>query len=227
MPRHYRGAGPFPATGELEARSESTERILHIFREQIVEADGPRLFRVRRTYLTSRRTRDGKSEPTPVEGKTYEISRPFSGKDFRAERIAEDGARAPATPEENKELRGTTLRMAATLLPEDPVRVGDKWRPGRDTRALNVLGQDRSSMLARLKERKGEFAIIEGTTDVQIPRGPQAGTQVALRESLHVEPETGRLAAYHYSAEQRRAPLRPGGTALWRLGVVDASYEYK
>jgi hypothetical protein len=196
------GRGRFPPAADLPARTQGLNEETHLFEEEIVEADDLRVFRVRRTYLTS--VRDGR--PTAVAGKTYEIVHPYpvSGAgDLGARAEGADGGFVPATDEELKEIVGGAIRLAATLLPDRPVSKGATWEASR---ILSTLDIDPPSRLARLE------SIDPGRTArvVWQPYGRLAvpgESRVSLRETLVVDLAGGRIGGYRSRTEvQQETP---------------------
>ncbi|MHC4473150.1 MAG: hypothetical protein ACYS99_19570, partial [Planctomycetota bacterium] len=126
-----RGKGPFPPAGELVVRTRSLTRDVNVYEDTIVEGAETQLRRIRRTYLRSFKNEGGDDEPTVLEGRTYEITKPFGDRTFRLNVVADDGSSKRASREEEKLVRVGLWRVAASLLPAKPVRVGASWRPGR------------------------------------------------------------------------------------------------
>jgi len=207
------GTGRFPPTGDLETRTKELREESHIYEEEVVEADGHRLFRVRRTYVTSLRG----GQPTPVAGKTYEIVNPYplegSGDlDIRVE--GPDGTLARASQLEFDEIAAGAARLATTLLPHRKVREGETW-PGRDLPSLDLSPESRQVHLESIEP--GRSARVAWT-----PQGRLAAPgeiSISMEESLTIDLASGRIGDFRSRMEhQRETPA-----ALWRQNVIELS----
>jgi hypothetical protein len=216
---HRRGSGRFPTEGEIARRSGSVTKDLDVYRETILEGSGPNLLRTRRTYVLSFQGPPDDRKPTPLMGKTYEITEPFA--DCRVEVKGEDGKKAPASSEETLHIRKSLLRIAASILPGQPVRVGSAWRPGRDLTLLATpdLGQARMTpRLASIEERDGRrVAFVECEWNVEYSRGRLSGTHITMQETLRMDLDTGRFDGYHAVTDTYMPPGRGRPEGWWRV----------
>jgi hypothetical protein len=216
-----RGRGPFPPSAEVAERTSEIVRHVDVYREVVLEADGPRLRRTRRTYLTSVTEGPDGRKPTAMEGRTYEIAEPFGDEAFRLEAVDGEGGRAAAPKEQVRRVRECLLRVAASLLPDGPVRRGDVWRPGRNLSILATPGTSRMTpRLRSVEERDGRrVAVVECDWDVEVPTGPQQGTRISMRETLRVDLVERRLTEYQ-GVTEAHVPARPGRLEEWtRVGT--------
>jgi len=212
------GAGSFPPAAEIEARTDAVRRELSIFEDEVIETDGGRLYRIRRTYITSVRGPDDAREPTPLSGKTYEIRNPLpiggrGGMDVRTKDPG--GTSRPVSEEEVREIAKGALRLATTLLPRRPVRKGETWPAGRNLRTLQF---DPTTHLVRLE------AIETGRTArlAWRPRGwlrAPGDTAVSIDEIVTLDLVGRRIGSYRSDAEYHQAaPVRK-----WRQVSIEVS----
>jgi hypothetical protein len=216
--RERSGKGPFPPEAALENRTEGSRRELHIFREEVLEADRNRLYRVRRTYLTSVRGRDGNLEPTAVAGKTYEIRNPYplQGLPAMEVRVRDAGGRfEPATAEEAREIGKSAYRLTFTLLPAGPVRRGDPWFSGRQLGPLEFEPKSDLVRIAKLEEGREAVLVWEPRGRLRVP----GDSRVSMRERLTLDLENGRIGAYRTEAQYRSATPRES----WRWITMDVT----
>jgi hypothetical protein len=218
------GKGPFPPAGEIAARSEKTERILQHYREEVLEATGTVLRRTRRTYLRSLRRDGDRAENTILDGRAYEIEAPFGDC-----RILTAGSALPLPRNEEALARAAVLRIAASLLPETPVAVGQAWMPGRDPRRLLALGQTGVKMQARLAKVTGEpdgpVARVEAEAVVRTAAQGQPVSFVTRRETLRIDLANRRFLSWEAVMEQH---TEQGATTpeTWEKAVERASFTW-
>ncbi len=207
------GTGRFPPAADLETRTKELREESHIYEEEVVEAVGHRLFRVRRTYVTSLRG----GQPTPVAGKTYAIVNPYplegSGDlDVRVE--GPDGILVPASQPEFGEIAAGAARLATTLLPGREVREGETW-PGRDLPSLELAPESRHVRLESIEP--GRSARVAWK-----PQGRLAApgeSSVSMEETLTIDLAGGRIGDFRSRTEhQQETPA-----ALWRQIVFEVS----
>lgn len=212
--RTYRsGRGRFPPAADLEARTEEFRQEIHLYEEEVVEADGHRLFRVRRTYLNSVR----EEFPTAVAGKTYEITNPYplpgSG-DLDVRVVTPDGPLAPASRDEIAEIASGAPRLATTLLPDHAVRDDETW-PGRDMPSLEA---EPGSLRVRLESiEPGRIARLTWN-----PRGRLATTGesvISMREILTIDLRGGRIGDFRSETEHQRETPVTG----WKHVLIEVS----
>ncbi len=220
--RRYRGDGPFPAAGEVEARTESIERTLDVYRMEVIRAEGTRLLRTRRRYVSSLAGTGDELRPTALDGKTYEVERPFG--ECRVEVPGPEGARTPAPEEEALRVRLCLLRMAASLLPGRPVRPGATWTPGRDLDAFQVPGRKEIRMVPRLtavKRVEGRtLGIVSARTEVRMLSGPLGSAHIVMEEILRMDLDAHRFGSYAMET-QWYLPPGPRRPQNWRLILGD------
>ena len=209
----HAGTGRFPPTADLETRTKELREESHIYEEEVVEADGHRLFRVRRTYLTSVRA----GQPTPVDGKTYEIVNPypFEGSGDLDVRVqGPDGTLAPASRPEFGEIASGAARLATTLLPGREIREGETW-PGRDLPTLELAPESRQVRLESIEPGRSARVVWK-------PHGRLAApgeSSISMDESLTIDLAGGRIGNFRSRTEhQQETPA-----TLWRRIVIEIS----
>lgn len=219
----FQGPGPFPAAADLEAGAKKKEREVDVYRDTVLTGTGVKLDAIHRRYLSSVLTTDDQSEKTAVDGNSYLITDPLGACNVQKEVAGGMGA---ATPEEQKKIRRSIIRIAASLLPKKLVREGESWRPGRDLRALALQGKVEGDMRARLQsvEEKEErkVATVTCEMDVRIPEGERIGANISARETLLFDIDGGRVSAYHASTE-RYYPPAPRREEGWVKTVTDVT----
>jgi hypothetical protein len=202
------GTGPYPPAGDVESRTRTLRQELHIYEDEVVEADRGRLFRVRRTYLAS--TREG--NPTAVHGKTYEIRNPLVEGNLGV-RTTETSA--SVSEEEYREVERSALRLAVTLLPEQPVREGETWESSRN---LNTLEFAPATQLVALEAiEPGRTARLSWRPRGRLRTG--AETAVTIDETLTLDLEGRRIGGYHSATEYHQTAPAP----RWRRLSIEAS----
>ncbi|MEN8149690.1 MAG: hypothetical protein ABFS86_07690 [Planctomycetota bacterium] len=207
------GAGRFPPAADLEARTKEVHEVSHIYDEEVVEADGHRLFRVRRTYLTS--TRGG--QPTPVAGKTYQIVNPYplpgSGPlDVRVE--GPGGSFVPASRDEIAVIAAGAARLATTLLPDRKIREDETW-PGRDLPTLDLEPSSRRIRLESIEPGRAARVTWQPSGRLAAP----GESSVSMKETLTIDLAGGRIGDFHSRTEhQQETPV-----AQWRRIVIEVS----
>ncbi len=222
------GPGPFPAAGDLESSAKKMEREVDVYEDIVLTGTGVVLDAIVRRYLSSVRTVDGRSRKTAVDGRTYMIVDPL--KTCKVWREMPGGAQVAATPEEQKKIRRSVLRIAASLLPSKRVREGESWLPGRDLSVLALQGKVEADMRARLQsveEKEGrKLATITCEIDARIPDGQRIGARISARETLLFDIDGGRVLTYHAATERYYppAPLRKEG---WVRTVTNVSVTKK
>jgi hypothetical protein len=214
------GKGRFPAAGEIESRTDRIRNELHIYDVEVVEADGHRLFRTRRTYLRSVRGEPGKLAATPVEGKTYEIVNPLPlaglGR-LEIRVVGEDGKVEPAPKEETGEIVKSFFRLTPTLLPEGPVERDGTWPLGR---GLSTLDEETAASRVGIADYEaGRKARIEWRTSGRLRMRAPAETRVTIRESLAMDLANARIESYRSITEFHTA-ARP---EQWRRISIDVT----
>lgn len=221
---HHRGTGRFPAAGELSTRAGETEREVDVFRLTVLSVAGDRPARTRRTYSSSRIERSGKVEPSPMNGRTYEIEEPLG--ECRVFLVEGEKVSGPAPEEEARRVRLSAVRMAASLLPARPVRVSELWQPGRDRAAFSRLGRATVGMEARLASvedgPEGRAAEVTGETWARIAVPRQPDLLVSQKEELRVDLGTGLPVSYRIVIERHRGPNQ-GPAATWHRTETTAT----
>jgi hypothetical protein len=222
----YRGNGPFPPASEVEARADRVERKVDLYRFEVLAAEGARLLRTKRRYVSSLQGPVDALAATPVDGKTYVIDEPFAA--CRVSVVDEDGPGPPAADPEAGYARMCLLRMAASLLPSHPVRKGESWKPGRDLTALEIPGEKAIRMKPRfvgVREAGGyRIARLEARTEVQIRSGLLVGAHTTMEEIVEIDLTARRFRSYGMETQWYlpRARSRPRG---WRLVMADLVVE--
>ena len=219
----FQGSGPFPAAADLEGNAKKTEREVDVYVDTVLTGTGVTLGAIHRRYISSVRTTDGRDEKTVVDGNSYFIEDPL--KTCRVQREVTGGL-VPATEEEANKIRGSILRIAASLLPTKPVKEGESWLPGRDLGALALQGKAQAEMRARLEEVEEKdgrrFATIKCDLNARIPDGQRIGARISARETLRFDIEGGRVSTYLATTE-RYFPPAPRRKEKWVKTVTNVS----
>jgi len=202
------GTGTFPPAGEIDSRTRALKRELHIYEDEVLEADGDRLYRVRRTYLTSTRER----KPTAVNGKTYEIRNPLTRGNLDVKTREIPGT---VTQQEFREIERSALRLAATLLPDQPVRKGGTWVSGRNLTTLEFAPGTQVVALEAIEP--GRTARLAWRPRGRLLTG--AETAVTMDETVTLDLAGRRIGGYHSDTEYHMtAPAR-----RWRRLSIDVA----
>jgi len=140
--------------------------------------------------------------------------------------VGPGGRRSPASPEDARRLRTSALVMAASLLPAEPVAVGESWKRGRDLRALADAGIRVRGMVPELEVVEGRetvpVAVVTCRSDLTSRAGPTAGADAVMRERVRFVLGERRISAYHLRREGQ-TPAAAGRPARWHLVSVDLS----
>ena len=197
------GLGSFPPAGRLEQRTARLRLRTDVYRITVLEADGHRLLRTERTYLTSRAGKKTSRKPTPLEGLTLVLEQPF-GNPPSIQVRSEGGELTPPTKEITSRLLGSPLRLCVSLLPRRPVPVGSSWRPGRALDML-VLGQGavRARVLLESVDQTPSMhtARVSSVTTIPIVNGPLAGSSLQMREGISMDLTRGHIGTYNSVTE--------------------------
>jgi hypothetical protein len=221
------GVGTFPAAGDIRSRATREEKTVDLYEDTVISGGETELHSLRRVYLSSLETSGEKTRPTIVDGKTYLISDPLGACVVRRE---EKGEAVDAKPKEVQKVRLSVLRIAASLLPSEPIPLGSSWRPGRDLSHLAIKGQAKAQMSARLvsvEETEGRrVGTVECKMNARIPIDDQVGANLTVRETLLLDLDRGHVIAYHSRGERYYPPL-PRRRAEWVYTETEVSVKAK
>jgi hypothetical protein len=205
------GDGRFPPAADLAARTQELRQEVHVYEEEVVEASAHRLFRVRRTYVSSVRG----ELPTPLAGKTYEITNPYTA--AIVIRVEEPGGSlGPASPDEVAEITSGVARLAATLLPDREVREDETW-PGRELPSLEI---EPAALRVRLESYEpGRTARLTWQPSGRLATPGESS--ISMKETLTLDLERGRLGGFRSVTEvQRETPVTHWKHILFELSTV-------
>jgi hypothetical protein len=173
----------------MDMTKEEQETTKFVYTEEVVTrpAGAKRATKLRRTYETAERTKNGEKEDLALAGKTVVIEKAGDGYTITVDGKEPTGQAADLL---KKEFRKEKQVDDEDLLPKQPVKVGGTWKIDLDQLAKDAEGEldidvaksTGTGKLVKVYDKGGKkFGVMEVTFDLVVNKAGGGGQEVELK----------------------------------------------